>query len=276
MRSRRSSRYLQRGQALAELAVACVVLVPMFLLVPVVAKYGHIRQQSQQATRNAAWEMTATDSHGLMSRQRLQEIAVERSFADADQAIQTAVRGGQRGEFDSPMLNTFSGRKLVLREDLHVTAARDGRAPGLLSKVLGVLPDELPGEFPPNRNGYVDVTTRIDLRNLQTSDGRPARYLAPFDNLGLQMTGRQVLFVDGWNAAGSGVRQTGSNHRRSVMRQVDTLAPASNLRDLNRTLDAVGRLPLPIVGKLDELDLGYVEPDIVPEDKLRRYAPRRP
>lgn len=274
MKALASARYRQRGQAMVELAVACVVLVPMFLLVPVVAKYGHIRQQSQQATRNAAWEMTATDSHALMDRARLQAIAVDRSFDDADQAIQSAQRGGQRGEWNSPMLNTFSGRKLALREDLHVTGARDQRAPGLLSRVLGALPDELPGEFPPNRDGYVEVTTRIDLRDLQTSDGRPARYLAPFDNLGLQMTGRQVLLVDAWNAAGSGVRQTGSNHRRSVMRQVDTLVPASNLRDLNGMLDAVGSLPLPIVGKLDELDLGYVEPDIVPEDKLKRYAPR--
>ncbi|MGY0505796.1 TadE/TadG family type IV pilus assembly protein [Luteimonas sp. e5] len=276
MKAPANTRYRQRGQAMAEFAVACVVLVPLFLLIPIVAKYGHIRQQSQQATRNAAWAMTASDSHSLESAQQLRAQAVDRNFARADRPIRSTPEQDQGDEFESLMLNTFSGRKLVLREDLHVTGASERQGPGLLARIFGALPSQLPGEFPPNRNGYVEVTTRIDVRNLQGRDGQPARYLAPFDNLGLQMNGRQVLFVDAWNAAGSGVGQTGSNHRRSVMRQVDTLVPASNLREINRGLDAIGSIPLPIIGRLDDLDLGYVEPDIVPEDRLKRYAPRSP
>lgn len=269
-------RFKQHGQAITEFAVACVVLVPLFLLIPIVAKYGHIKQQSQQATRNAAWEMTATDSHALETAQRLQTIAVDRTFAAASRKILSTPDAQQGNEFESPMLNTFSGRKLLLREDLLVSKSEEGAGTGLMAKLFENLPSGLPGEFPPNKHGYVDVATRINIRNLQGSDGRPAQYLAPFDNLDLSLDRRQVLLVDAWNAAGSGNRQTGTNHRRSVIRQVDTLVPTSNLRELNQFTSMIGSIPLPIFRRLGDLELGYIEPDIVPIDKLERYATGSP
>ncbi|MBR7551336.1 pilus assembly protein, partial [Mycobacterium tuberculosis] len=45
----------QRGQSLTEVAVLCAVLVPIFLLIPILAKYIHARQATQQAARAIAW-----------------------------------------------------------------------------------------------------------------------------------------------------------------------------------------------------------------------------
>lgn len=262
----------QTGQAMTEMVVVCVILVPLFLLIPVVAKYGHLRQQSMQATRNAAWDMTATDSHALRAVSQLRDIARDRVFADADARILSAPSVTADAEFDSPMVNTFSGRHLVLREDVAVTNVTESSSPGFVSGLASRLPAGMPGEFPPNRNGYVRVETRWNIRDLQTSDGAPARYLAPFDNLGISMEAHQVLLVDAWNAAGSGQRETGITHRRSVMSQVDSFVPTSNLRGVGDHLQRIGQLPLPIIGKLRDLDIGYIEPDIVPIDRLEPYA----
>ncbi|WP_269532039.1 hypothetical protein [Chitinimonas sp. BJYL2] len=49
----------QRGQAMIETLIACsLVLVPLFLALPVIAKYLDIRSHAVQAARYAAWERT--------------------------------------------------------------------------------------------------------------------------------------------------------------------------------------------------------------------------
>lgn len=56
--------------------------------------------------------------------------------------------------------------------------------------------------------------------------------------------------------------------------QVKTLVPTSTLEGSQAAFDAIGALPLPIVGLLDDLDIGTIEPDIVPYDRLQRYPVR--
>ncbi|MFC0676558.1 pilus assembly protein [Lysobacter korlensis] len=258
----------QRGQALTELAVAAAVLVPLFLLVPIVAKYGHIKQMAQQSARNAAWEATVSRNYRMASAAAIQAKMLDRSFARADAAIVSTTSGRRQGRFDDPMLDTFSGRALLERDNARVTRWRERTAPGAASRAVSRIPGLVPGAFPPNRNGYVTAEVELRIRELQTSDGGRARYLAPMDQLNLVLRSRQSLVADAWNASGP------RSGRRSVTSQVRTLAPTTLLAPLSRVFDTVGSLPLPIIGKLDDLDIGTVEPDIVPHDRLRRYPVR--
>lgn len=264
------NRSAMRGQALTELAVMSALLVPLFLLIPIVAKYGHAKQMAQQAARNAAWEATATKDYVLKSRSQLQAKAIERNFAAADAKISSNIAGGATGEFGDQMLNTFSGRKLLERSDLKVTRYDEASAPGIVTSMIAKFPEALPGEFPPNKAGYVTAEVELKLRDLKTSNGAPADYLSPMDNLGLVMKQHQTLLADAWNAAGP--RQG----KRSVASQVKSLTPTSNLEPLSKMLDFIGAAPLPILGQVDKLDIGTIEPDVVPSDKLARYPVRGP
>ncbi len=261
---------VMRGQALTEVAVVCVVLVPLFLLIPVIGKYIHMRQMAQQAARNAAWNATAFPEHVVRGRQAgVAREMLARNFASADAPIRSNENVQPSGKFDDPLLNTFSKRSLLERDNMHLRSLGEAKSPGFASGLISTIPRP-PGlkGFPPNQDGYVTTEIRLDVRDLKTRDGGAARYLAPFDRLGLTMTARQSLLADAWNAGGP------TQGRRSVKSQVKTLVPTSNLEGMQEAFDVVGALPLPIVGLLDDLDIGTIEPDIVPYDRLQRYPVR--
>mgnify|MGYP001105901116 CR=1 FL=1 len=55
----------QRGQALTEMAILSVILVPLLLLIPLLGKYAHLQQNTQQAARAAAWEATVAPDYEM-------------------------------------------------------------------------------------------------------------------------------------------------------------------------------------------------------------------
>lgn len=246
------------------------VLVPLFLLVPVLAKYIHLRQANHQAARAAAWEATVSPSHGLPDRLATQARLIDRHFARAQTPIRSQLPPPPRR--DAPVgnlfLGTFSGQPLLENADVVVSAYRDERRPGFLDDLTGLL-EGLPGEFPPNRRGYITAEVVVSPQNLRTANGRPAEYLAPFDALNLRMTSRHTLLTDAWNAAGPG--NGGSPHGRSVVSQVRTLVPTSYFGDINPNLSsAIERIPF--IGVIGRLDPGHIAPDVVPYERLQPYA----
>ena len=266
MRSPYRLRRHARGQALTELAVCAAVLVPLFLLVPVVAKFGHANQMGQQAARNAAWSATVSQGYTVPQRQAMQRWALEQAFAGPDAPIRSGTRPPENGEFADTMLNTFSGRKLLERDNLRMQAMRQDESPGYLDDALDLIPDSL---FPLNRRGYVTSEVRLEYRNLQNRNGSRPRYLEPFDQLDVVQTRRQFLLADAWNASGP---RSGS---RSVVDTVRPLAPISRLDGIDDTFDSLQVLEpfLPIVGSLGDLDFS-IQPDVVPADKLQNYPVR--
>ena len=56
---------LQRGQALTEMAILSVILVPLLQLIPLLGKYAHLQQNTQQAARAAAWEATVAPDYEM-------------------------------------------------------------------------------------------------------------------------------------------------------------------------------------------------------------------
>ena len=268
----RACRRTQRGQSLTEVAVMAAVLVPLFLLVPVLAKYVHLQHKGEQMARSAAWEATVTkDYQGTPNRAQMERVLLARHFAPADAPITTRIPAppAPSTPVQDVFLNTFSNQPLLRRADVELGAYQNTGAPGLSDDVLELL-EATPGEFPPNNKGFIRTDVQLNPQNLRMADGRPAAYLAPFDTINLRMRSHQVLLTDAWNAAGGGTGR--SPHPRSVSKQVCSLVPTcwvgSGLPDFNIP-DAI-----PVIGVLDNLEFGHIEPDIVPSNRLEPYARR--
>lgn len=257
-----------QGQALAELAVMAALLVPVFLLIPVLAKYGHGEQMARQAARNATWEATVSDGYRSPGIQSLQQRALDRNFADADARILSNASGATTGQFGDQMLNTFSGKKLLERDGLHMTRMSESGSPGYVDNAVKLLPrNYFDSHFPPNSNGYFTSEVKLTYRPLKTTSGTAASYLDPFDKIDIVQTRQQTLLVDAWNASGP------RSGRRSVIDTVKPLAPTSYFSGLNGVLDLFKPLSpiLPAAGRLGDLEIGSIEPDVVPSDKLAKY-----
>ena len=262
----RRGRSAQYGQSLVEMAVLCALLVPMFLLVPLLGKYIHIRQATQQAARAAVWEATVASDYAIPDPARVGALMIDRHFADADAPIRTtASTGNAQDRVGNALLNTHADRPLVRRGDVRTQAYENNDDPAIVNKVSGIL-SGLPGDFPPNKKGLVTSHLEVTVQDIRNTRGGASTLLEPFDSLGLVMQGSNTLLADPWNAAGA----TGS-HPRSVISQVRTLTAGSLLKPASDALDAIPGW-IPIIGELSNLDFGYIEPNVVPPDKLQRYA----
>ena len=259
----------QRGQSLVEFAVLAAVLVPLFLLIPIMGKYIHVRQMSHQAARAAAWEATVSPDYALPQAARVRDLLVDRSFGAIDAPIRSQARGGSGSQpVDNPLLNTFSGRALLERGDVRVNAYRNVSAPGIQDKLTDMM-RLLPGYAPPNSRGLVTSNIEITTQDIRLANGSAASFLEPFDRLDLRMQASHTVLADAWNASGAG---SGSRPApRTVLAQTRPLVPLDKLEPLDRALNALDWIPL--FGALEKLDLGYVDPDVVPYDKMERYAP---
>jgi len=273
MRQRRQPRLRGRqdGQSLTEAAVLCAVLVPLFLLIPIMGKYIHLRQATQQAARAAAWEATVAKDYALPATTRMRDLTVDRHFGKADaQIVSRASTGNSRDRVENPLLNTFSNQTLVERGDIRVDAYKNERSSGILDRIGGLL-SKIPGNFPPNDKGLVTSNLSVSVQDLKLANGGAASFLEPFDQLGLRMQASNTLLADPWNAAGPG---SGNNPaKRSVVGQVRTLVPTSHLSDAAKMFDGLSIIP--IVGTISRFDPGYIAPDVVPVDKLEPYAKAR-
>jgi hypothetical protein len=258
----------QRGQALAEVVVLAAVLVPLFLLLPIVAKYIHLRHVAEQAARAAAWQATVSQDYALPDKQRTQRMLIERHFGRADAELLTEIPSQPAdASVEDAFVNTFSDHTLLKRQDVTLTAYRDEQAPGLMGRILGLV-EKFPGSFPPNENGLVTASIELRPQNLKRVDGRPAAYLAPFDSIDLQMEASHTLLADTWNAAGAGAGRY--PHDRSVTSQVRTLVPTAMLGQV----PDLGALEIiPIIGVIGRLELGLIKPDVVPKPRLQPYEP---
>ena len=88
------------GQALTEFLVVALALIPLFLLVPMIAKYQDISHFTQLASRYAAFDaMTRNDSVSTWKPEaQLADEVRRRFFSNSDAPIKT---GDVVGNFDA-------------------------------------------------------------------------------------------------------------------------------------------------------------------------------
>jgi hypothetical protein len=277
----------QRGQSLVEMAVACIVLVPLAAGVMLLGQYIHIKQQTQSAARAAAWAATVDPA---MAQQHLPGNAVVerdlrvRQFADSKDTFRSDTAAPAK--FGDAMLTTFAGRELLRPDNVALTVYKQEAAPSYLDKALGIVGKVTKslGNLPPNTQGLVTAEVHARSETITSANGDPLTFLDPLDTRTLDFSAKTVLLADAWDAAGGGENRDGEGisgaSNRTVRSVIRPLVPTALFGDkfddiTNKVIDILGKIP--IIDKIftpgfDQFHLGRMAPDVVPADKLVPYG----
>ncbi|NID13988.1 TadE/TadG family type IV pilus assembly protein [Luteibacter yeojuensis] len=274
----------QRGQSLTEMAIACIVIVPMFLLVSLLGKYMHVRQEAQASARTAAWDASVSPKI-VESNGGLPAIATEEArmrlhhHGDGSETLRTGE--GTPSKLKDPMLQTFAGRDLVLAPSVKLTAYTNTESPAPATKLIDKL-GSIGGAIgldgiPPDRRGYITAEVNTRTERIRGKDGQALDFLDPLDRLDLDFHGKTVLLADTWDARGPGENADGEGENdvaRTVRHTVKPLSPVSALPDglLEGIHDATNIIDkIPLIGTffgINDWVPGKTAPDIVPSDRL--------
>jgi hypothetical protein len=278
---------IQRGQSLVEMAIACLVVVPMFIGVMLLGQYTHLRQQTLAAARAAAWDAAVSPSivsniGGLPSQGVAQDRMRALQFG-APGATLRNITAPKR--LQDPMLTTFAGRDLVLSDNVTLGTYTNSASPGGLEKALDplkTLSTFVGSAFPPDNSGLITSEVHVKPEHLTDSSGKALTFLDPLDTMDLDFYGRTVLLADAWNANGSGEDNSGNatNVYRSVRTTIKPLTPSDWIgsswdEGISSVVHILGEIPLIddlITPGFDHFELGKTAPDAVPSDKLVRYG----
>lgn len=264
---------IQRGQALTEfIVVAALFLVPMYFLIPMVGKYVDMKGAAVQGARYAAWERTvyfggSTASDGWpgidKSDAAIRNEVRQRVFGESTK-IATADRNA--GAWSSNGYKTGwrnrDGTGMLPSYNAVTQSMSQSDSPGYANmalKVVVTVADAL-GPFQLEMEGLhaADVSVSAYTKPINFSwDGDPAKAFNPGT---LAFSDRNVVLVNTWSA----------NGRDHVKKQTQGLTPTGIFQttagEIILTLvKAVVGVAMP---EIWFLELGKIEPDIVPEDRL--------
>jgi hypothetical protein len=271
--TRSTPRGRQRGQALAEFTIAAAfVLIPLFLMIPLLGKFMDMKATTIQAARYAAWERTAWYGNadwaaGQKSDAQIQSEVQQRFFADSattplrstDQTLTGAVPARPRwyDHTGAPMLSAYSA-----------DAGNGTQTPGMTNVVLSDV-----HKFVEVIDSVLGTKFKLDMKSLYTSTvsldaaNTPAIRLATgadksgFTAPNFVMT--QVLVTNGWSANGPDF----------VKKQTEGLAVLSLAQrsPVKEVLHIVQSVLGTFVEELKPSSLklgGELLPDLVPRDRL--------
>lgn len=257
-----------RGQALTEFLVLAVALVPLYLLLPLVAKYQDVAGQVQLASRYIAFEaITRNDAQN--SWKTPAELAGEvrrRFFGNADAPVKTGDTAGNFLAHQNLFWRGPDGAALIADIDRDVVVSfGPGLRPGQADAFSAA------GDGAPFHGiGGIDSAAAFDLagRGIYTANVGvrlakvPASLTAyaPFDSIDLTLSRHASVVIDGWAASGP----------PQVLSRIDgALVPATVLRGAAPAVGAsvalveAGHLHGPKLGQLDFWT------DVVPLDRLK-------
>lgn len=240
-----------RGQSTVEFLVLAVVLLPLFLILPLLGKQLDIAQTAASASRYVAFEGTVRHGSSLQSWKSDAQLAdeVRRRFFSASTApVKSGDVAGDFAAHRNPLWTDHRGDALLPSFTANVGAA-SRRA-----------------ELTQPTGAVFAAGMGLDTNNLYTGSVRvnvaDVAGVAPFDALGLSIERHTTVLVDPWSASGPAAVRGALRRERWGL---DSPFPfgllelaASPLKLIPPVLEGA-RLP----------EIGRVEPDIVPADRLR-------
>ncbi|WP_374351286.1 hypothetical protein [Chitinimonas sp.] len=295
----------QSGQAMVEAQIAIVcVLLPLFIGIPLVARYIDIRQTTVEAARYAAWERSvwyggsSASSIGWFGKTNrwvanakdddtLRKEIAARVLKRTDSTQGFAVGGGTQ-----PLWVDHGGTTLLPDYDAATAlAVNNGKMPGTVSSVIDFVTNfaSTLGAFTLEMRGRYGAQASITLKDFDQTKvlgkGPTEKNIGENFNMGsflassadVTMTERSVLLANGWNAEGPDT----AGHT-AVKQQVAGLTPLAlftnnvdidlgggsvsfNIMNLLQTLASVFA---PELGP-GVLEFGKIMPDEVPEDRVK-------
>ncbi|AKJ31671.1 hypothetical protein [Caldimonas brevitalea] len=256
-------RRAQRGQALTEFLVVALALVPLFLLVPMIAKYQDIRHSAQLASRYAAFDAMARNdavSSWKPSHQLADEVR-RRFFSHPDAPIKTHDVAGDFKAHQNPFWRDPGGGALVRRfADVSIGFGSDNSAnqiAGFESASDG-MPYTLREPLGLPARGVYTVNVSVVLANLPAD----VRSLQPFDGLDLSLRRATSVLLDPWVAQGPTQVEARIGGDPRIYPVATLREPADFVDAAVSVIEAPGGLRGPRLGQLEFWR------DVVPDDRL--------
>lgn len=257
----------QRGQALTEFLVMSVALVPLFLLIPMIAKYQDISHATQMASRYAAFDATTRNdiqsADGWKPEVQLADEVRRRFFSNSNAPIKTGDVAGDftanrnvfwRDPFGTPLITNISDVAVSFgTTGATHAAAFSGASDGTPFNMIPIANADRMGL---QARGIYTANVAVALANLPAG----IRSVEPFDQLDLRIRRHTSLVFEPWSSPSPAETEN----------RFGKLAP------LNAALGVIEPLiAFAIVG----LELGEVAPpkfgrlekwrDAVPADRLK-------
>jgi hypothetical protein len=260
-----------RGQALTEFLMVALALVPLFLLVPFIAKYQDIAHATQVAARYVAFEAAVRNNamNSFKPEQQLAEEVQRRFFSNIDAPVRTNDRAGNIRAHQNPFWRDPEDNALIrdFQSDVTVgfgTTNGTGHMDAFSNTADGTA-FPLHQQMGLRAQGMYTANVSVALANLpalQAGTGMPDSYAA-LESIDLSITRSTTLLTDSWTSAGPAQTENRSGGNPRVF-------PASALKNVSPIVDAfisVVDAPGNVTGpKLGRLDFWR---DVVPADRLQ-------
>ncbi len=237
----------QNGQAMLEFVIACLVMIPLFVLIPLIGKYLDVKHSTIAASRKLAFECTVRydDCENLSTSNIFADEIRTRFFAGAgtevlsnDKPAADALTTG-----DGNPLWVDRGGKVLLEKYSDVGVRADSLALTSGAAALNSLPAHGgPGVFglDPNK-GMFDARIQVNLSAGQTETD----FLSQMDSLKLSMQSHTAILTNAWNARGPGTRADACNQQSATV--VGRVSNASLCPSALKLLDQTVYLPAKVV-----------------------------
>lgn len=253
------------GQALTEFVVLAAALIPLFLLMPVIAKYQDIAHATQMASRYVAFAGIARND-SISSWTPVAELANDvrrRFFSNPDAAVKA---NDVPGNFDA-------NQNMFWRDPTDKSLIKDFNNDIKVSFGFGNGTDHSNG-FSGTKDdfGLADLEKKLNLqaRGIYTANVSVSlvnlpeglKFYEPFDQINLAMTRSTSLVIDPWTAKDPAQVE-------SKIANSPEFFPVANLENVNSILGTAvsvidwGQVDPPKIGKLDFWR------DVVPKDRLK-------
>jgi hypothetical protein len=250
----RMPRCRQRGQSTVEFVVLALVLVPLLLIVPLIGKAMDMAQTTAVASRYVAFEGAARHGSSAAGWKTDAELAQEvrrRFFSNSDAPVKSKDTAGDFNAHRNSLWFDHRGQPLLTSFENSVGVATSKVA---LEQPFGAV---FAGPLGLAKNNLYTGRVNVSMANVAG--------LQPWDALNLSIGRSTTLLVDPWAASGPAVI-------REKIRG-DALIFPYQLLEVPAALIQAFRFPIeaPLgasTGTLPAADVGRVEPDRVPADRL--------
>lgn len=264
---RQQIRQPYKGQALTEFLVLALALVPLFLLIPLVAKYQDISHANQIASRYVAFEAVTRNPSTVNNWKPESQLADEvrrRFFTNTDAAIKSNDATDNSAAQQNLFWRNYKSEALINNVNNDVTLSfgfdQNPTQNGAFNAASDGNPFLLNNQFNLAANGIYTANVTTKLANL------PAGLLAyePFNQINLSMRRSTSIVLDPWQARNP--QQVENNVGNSSI-----VFPSNLLTGISPLVNGVINV-IDLPGNLSGPKLGELEfwRDVVPQDRLKK------
>ncbi len=234
----------QQGQAIAEFNVtAAFLLVPLFILIPLMGKYIDMKHSSVEAARYMAWERTVwfekapkyTSTAAVKSTFILEKETISRVFGNTDRLVSRSDSGGLGVGEVNMLWKDHGGRQLVSYDSISAKIPKgDEEVPSASYRAFNIATNiiDIPANYigdklidalnwfndgaetltgrrpiPVPNSPLFDIVTKFHFEGYYRPEVRVAVNNIPnmsiFDTLNLEIVSRAAILTDSWSAAGN-------------------------------------------------------------------------